>query len=69
MKFNIGDKVRYTKEWATPEELTQTHTIIEQRLNPVTDELTRYLIRNDDATYLNGISSTEVVDDFMIELI
>ena len=61
-----GDLVRYRTEWCnSPEEREYIHAVIEQRLNPITGEMTRYLIATLNTSLILG--ATEVVDACMIE--
>ena len=64
--FKPGTVVRYKKEWCSPEELKYIHVVIENRLNPVSGEMSRYLIEtlNSGLTLCNP---SEVVDEEMIE--
>lgn len=64
--FNNGDIVRYKKEWCSPGERDYIHVILENRLNPVTGEMTRYLIGTINSKLVFG--HTETVDECMIEL-
>ena len=63
--FKPGDVVKYKKEWCSAGEEKYIHVILENRLNPVTGEMSRYLI----ATLNTALSfqPTEVVEECMIE--
>ncbi len=60
-----GMIVRYSPDWCTPGERHLLHLVRENRMNPVTGEMTRFLI-----TTLNSnlfLPPSEVVDDVMLE--
>ena len=60
-----GMIVRYKSEWCSPEERKYLHVVKENRLNPVTNEMTRWLIETINTNmYFNP---TECVDECMIE--
>ena len=63
--FEIGAVVKYRREWCSEGEEKYRHIILEQRLNPVTGEATRYLIRTMNT--MLTLAPTEVVDECMIE--
>ena len=60
-----GMIVRYTPEWASEGERKYLHVVKENRLNPVTMEMTRWLIETINTTLV--FHPSEVVDDYMIE--
>ena len=67
-KFEIGSVVRFTPEWCdSPEERRYLHVVLENRLNPVTGEMTRYLIQTVNMKHMT-IMPTSTVDECMIEL-
>ena len=63
--FKPGDIVRYSAEWSTPEERKYLHVLIENRLNPVTGKMSRWLIRTINTSLF--LAPTEVVEECMIE--
>ena len=63
--YNKGDIVRYRVEWSSPGEREYIHVILENRLNPVTGEMSRYLIGTLNSKLVLG--QTETVDECMIE--
>lgn len=65
--FKVGDIVKYKKEWCSEDELKYRHRVLEIRLNPVTDEMSRYLIETINTSL--SLNPTETVDEFMIEKI
>lgn len=61
-----GMIVRYTPDWCIPGERKYLHVVKENWLNPVTGEMTRWLIETinmEDMVF----HPTEVVEDYMIE--
>ena len=64
--IEVGMIVRYAPNWCSPGERKYLHVVKENRLNPVTGQMTRWLIEtiNSGLTIANP---TEVVDDVMIE--
>lgn len=60
-----GMIVRFRKEWCSEGERKYLHVVRENRLNPVTGKMTRWLIEtiNTELT----LNPTEVVDEEMIE--
>lgn len=63
--IKTGMVVRYKSEWCSPSERKYLHVVRENRLNPVSGEMTRWLIETlGTGLFLNP---TEVVDDYMIE--
>ena len=63
--FKVGEIVKYKKEWCSEDELKYRHKILEVRLNPVTNEMSRYLVETINTSL--SLNPTEVVDGFMIE--
>ena len=61
-----GMIVRYAPEWCSSGERKYLHVVKENLINPVTNQMTRWLIEtiNMENTVLHP---TEVVDEFMIE--
>ena len=43
--IEVGMVVRYREEWCSPGERKYLHVVKENRLNPVTNEMTRWLIQ------------------------
>ena len=64
--FRVGDIVRFRKEWCSEGERKYLHIIKENRLNPVTNQMTRYLIETINMEHMT-LHPMSVVDDFMIE--
>lgn len=67
MMYKIGTYVRYRKEWCEEVERNDILVIRENWLNPVTNEMTRYLVENLSYTILHGLHPTECVEEDMIE--
>ena len=65
--ITLGSIVKYAPQWCREEERDFRHVVLENLLNPVTDEMTRWKISNQNATYLFGTHPVEVVDECMIE--
>lgn len=63
--FEIGAVVKYRKEWCSEGEEKFRHIVLEQRLNPITEKPTRYLIRTLNTNLV--LAPTETVDECMIE--
>ena len=62
--IHVGDIVRYHPDWCSDGERKYLHLVRENRLNPVTGEMTRWLIETlGTGMFLNP---TEVVDENMI---
>ena len=61
-----GMIVRYADGWCNPAEKKYLHVVLENRLNPVTGEMTRWLIKTINMENM-ALAPTEVVDSFMIE--
>ena len=63
--IKVGMVVRYKSGWCSDGERKYLHVVRENRLNPVTNEMTRWLIETiNTGLFLNP---SEVVDDYMIE--
>lgn len=64
--MKVGSVVRYRKEWCSEGEREYIHIVRENRLNPVTNEMTRWLIEtiNMKNMYFHPM---QVVDECMIE--
>lgn len=58
--------VRFAKDWCSSGERHYLHVVKENRLNPVTGKMSRWLIQTINMKNMT-ISPTEVVDDYMIE--
>ena len=65
MDIRVGMIVRYAPEWRSPGEEKYLHVVRENRLNPVTQEMTRWLIETINSSLF--INPTETVEDYMIE--
>ena len=64
--IKVGSIVKYKKEWcAAPEEEKYLHIVKENRINPVTGEMTRFLIETINTKLT--LNPTEVVEIDMIE--
>lgn len=62
-----GMIVRIAHEWCdSPEERKYLHVVLENRLNPVTEKMTRWLIQTINMENM-FLPPTEVVEDYMIE--
>lgn len=64
--FEVGDVVRYTEKWSTPNERKYIFTVLEKRFNE-SDPFRRYLIGCLNSNLYFG--STEQVEEEMIELL
>ena len=60
-----GMIVRYAPEWSEPGERRFLHVVLENRKNPVTGEMSRWLIRTINSGMT--IAPTATVEDYMIE--
>ena len=68
MKFDIGAIVRYKPDWCnSSEERRYLHIVLENLLNPVTNKMTRYLIKTINMQNMTFMP-TEIVDECMIEI-
>lgn len=65
MKIAVGMLVKYAPKWCADGEEKYRHIVLENRLNPVTGEMTRWLIETVNTSL--SIRPTETVDDYMIE--
>lgn len=65
-KIHVGMIVRYNAKWCRPEEANDHLLVRENRMNPVTHEMTRWVVQNLDVTILDSYP-VEDVDNFMIE--
>ena len=63
--IKVGMLVRYAPNWCSEGERKYIHVVKENRLNPVTGEMTRWLIETVNTKL--SLGSSEVVDDYMIE--
>ena len=61
-----GMIVRYAPEWCSPGERKYLHVVKENRLNPVTNQMTRWLIQTINMEHMT-FRPTSVVEDYMIE--
>lgn len=61
-----GMIVRFADGWCSPGERKYLHIVLENRLNPVTGKMTRWLIETINMENMK-FHPTEVVDDYMIE--
>ena len=66
--IKVGSIVRYAPEWCSPEERKYLHVVLENRLNPVTGEMTRWLIKTINMEHMT-IQPTAVVETEMIEAV
>ncbi len=66
MAFKVGDIVRYNPKWCSEGERKYLHIIKENRLNPVTGQMTRYLIETINMENMT-FNPTETVDECMID--
>jgi hypothetical protein len=64
-KIEPGMIVRYDPKWCTPAERRYLHVVKERRLNPVTNEETRFLIETLNSNLF--FNPTETVDEEMLE--
>lgn len=62
--IEVGMIVRYAPEWCGEGEEKYLHVVKENRLNPVTNTMTRWLIYTINSNCIFGLSET--VDDYMI---
>lgn len=61
-----GMIVRYAPDWCSPGERKYLHIVKENRLNPVTNQMTRWLIQTINMENM-VFQPTSVVEDYMIE--
>ena len=64
-EISVGMIVRYAHGWCSDGERKYLHVVKENRLNPVTGQMTRWLIETINTGM--ALNPTEVVDDCMIE--
>ena len=64
--IETGMIVRYAPQWCSPCERRYLHVVIENRLNPVTGKMTRWLIGTVNMKYMT-LHPTSEVEDYMIE--
>ena len=66
--IKVGSVVRYRKAWCREEERHLLHVVRENRLNPCTNEMTRWDIETiNGVKYLGFMNPVETVDECMIE--
>ena len=61
-----GMIVRYSPNWCSPGERKYLHVVKENRLNPVTNQMTRWLIQTINMENM-VFQPSSVVEDYMIE--
>ena len=61
-----GMIVRYASDWCLPEERKYLHVVKENLLNPITNQMTRWLIQTINMENM-VFQPTTVVEDYMIE--
>lgn len=64
--IETGMIVRYAPGWCSPGERRYLHIVRENRMNPVTGRMSRWLIETINMRYMT-IHPTSVVEDYMIE--
>ena len=64
-EIKVGMLVRYAKGWCSDGERKYLHVVKENRLNPVTGEMSRWLIETVNTGM--AFNPTEVVEGFMLE--
>lgn len=64
-RIKEGMLVRYAPEWCSPGEEKYLHVVLENRLNPVTGKMTRWLIKTINSSLV--FAPTSEVEDYMIE--
>lgn len=65
-EIKVGMIVRYADGWCAPGEEKHLHVVKENRLNPVTNQMTRWLIETINMKSMH-FHPTEVVESCMIE--
>lgn len=65
MSISEGMIVRYSPEWRSEGEEKYLHVVLENRLNPVTGKMTRWLIKTINTSMV--FAPTSEVEDYMIE--
>ncbi len=58
--------VRYASQWCSPGERKYLHIVIENRMNPVTGKMSRWLIETINMKHMT-LHPTSEVEDYMIE--
>ncbi len=61
-----GMIVKYVSEWCSPSERKYLHVVKENHLNPVNNQMTRWLLQTINIENMT-FHSSEVVEDYMIE--
>ena len=64
--IKVGMTVRFKEGWCSEGERELLHIVKENRINPVTNEMTRWLIETINMKSMT-LHPTEVVDECMIE--
>ena len=64
--IETGMIVRYSPQWCSPGERRYLHVVTENRLNPVTGKMTRWLIETINMKHMT-LHPTSEVEDYMIE--
>ena len=64
--IETGMIVRFAPQWCSSGEHRYLHVVIENRLNPVTGKMTRWLIETINMKDMT-LHPTSVVEDYMIE--
>ena len=64
--IETGMIVRFAPQWCSPGERRYLHVVRENRMNPVTGRMTRWLIETVNMKNI-VLSPTSVVEDYMIE--
>ncbi len=65
MDISVGMVVRYAPKWCNPGEEKYLHVVKENRLNPVTNKMSRWLIETINSN--SFFNPTETVEEEMIE--
>ena len=63
--IHVGMIVKYNPEYCSPGEEKYRHVVLENRMNPVTGKMTRWLIRTINS--LATLQPTEGVEEAMIQ--
>lgn len=63
--IKVGSVVRFTPSWCEKGEEKYLHLVLENRLNPITGEMSRWLIETLNTGLF--ISPQSVVEEYMIE--
>lgn len=64
--IKVGMLVRYADGWCSEGEKHLVHIVVENRLNPCTGEMTRWLIETVNSN-ISIANPSETVEDYMIE--